>query len=65
MNHFEQLRVRIVKKGIYHSDIRYPGLLTDDEIAYIPIERVYEWVRQGMWKPRDFNKWLRVLRVIE
>jgi hypothetical protein len=45
--------------------IRIPNFLTDDEIANIPIEKVYEWVRTGQWKQKDFKCWLKVMRVIE
>jgi hypothetical protein len=65
MSGMEAIRVRIAKKGIHHSDIRHTGLLTDDEIAYLDIEKVYLWVRQGHWKQKDFQKWLKVMRVIE
>lgn len=61
----EQVRVRIAKKGIYAEDIRHEGRLTEDEIATLEVDKVYSWVRQGAWKPRDFNKWLKVMRVIE
>lgn len=61
----EEVRVRIAKKGIIAEDIKHSGRLSDDEIAYLDIEKVYTWVRSGAWKPKDFNKWLRVMRVIE
>ena len=61
----ELIRVRIAKKGIYADDIKHEGRLSEDEIAYLPIDKVYAWVRQGAWKPKDFNKWLKVMRVIE
>ena len=61
----ELIRVRIAKKGIYAEDIKHVGRLTDDEIAYLPVDKVYMWVRQGAWKTKDFNKWLKVMRVIE
>lgn len=62
---FEQQRVRIHNKGIKAVDIHHEGLLTDDQIADIPIEKVYEWVRTGQWKQKHFKRWLKVLRVIE
>lgn len=61
----EQIRVRIAKKGIYGEDIKHAGRLSDDEIAYLSVDKVYGWVRQGVWKAKDFNKWLKVMRVIE
>ena len=60
----ELIRVRIAKKGIYAEDIRHNGRLSEDEIAYLPVEKVYMWLRQGAWKQKDFNKWLKVMRVI-
>ena len=61
----EQIRVRIAKKGIYAEDMYHEGRLTDDEIATLDIDKVYSWVRQGAWKTKHFNKWLKVMRVIE
>lgn len=61
----EQIRVRIAKKGIYAEDIRFKNRLTEDEIAYLPIDKIYMWIRQGAWKQKDFNKWLKTIRVIE
>lgn len=61
----ELIRVRIAKKGIYAEDIKHVGRFTEDEIAYLPVDKVYSWVRQGAWKTKDFNKWLKVMRVID
>lgn len=61
---WELLQARIAKR-IKAEDIRHEGRLTDDQIAEIPIEKVYEWVRTGQWRQKDFQRWLRVLRVIE
>ena len=60
----EQIRGRIATKGIHASDIKHTGLLTDDEIAFIPIEKVYEWIKTGQWKLRDYKTWLKTIRVI-
>ena len=65
MTHLEQRRARIARKGIYAEDIHHAGLLTEDEIATLPVEKVYSWVRQGVWKTKHFNQWLRIMRVIE
>ena len=66
MNKQEELiRVRIAKKGIYADDIKHAGRLSEEEIAYLPVDRVYSWLRQGAWKQKDFNKWLKVMRVID
>jgi flagellar basal body L-ring protein FlgH len=61
----EKAQVRISTKGIRADDIKHENLLSDEQIADIDIERVYEWVRIGAWKQKDFKKWLRVIRVIE
>ena len=37
----------------------------DDYIANYPIEVVYMAVREGKWKQKDFQRWLKVLRVIQ
>lgn len=65
LSNAEQIRVRISRKGVYAEDIKHVGRLSDNEIADIQIEKVYAWVRQGAWKTKDFNKWLKVIRVIE
>ena len=46
-------------------DIKHKDRLNTDQIADIPIEKVYEWVKTGQWKQRDFKIWLKALRVIE
>lgn len=56
---------RVASKSIRARDIKIQGLLTDDDIADIDPGKVYEWVRTGQWRARDFNRWLKVLRVIE
>ncbi len=47
------------------EDIFHPGRLTDEQIADIPHEKVYEWVKTGIWKKKHFDMWLRALWVIE
>lgn len=47
------------------DDIKHKGRLTDSQIADISIDRVYEWIKTGSWKKKDFETWLRVIRVIE
>lgn len=64
-NHEEQIRSSIANKGIYAEDIKHKDRLTDDEIACLDVSKVYSWVRNGAWNTKDFNKWLRVMRVIE
>jgi hypothetical protein len=65
MNQVEQMHARIAKKGIYASDIKQTGLLSDDQIADIPFEKIYEWIKTHQWRQRDFKQWLTVMRVIE
>jgi len=64
MTNIEQTRVRIARKGIRGCDIKHKGLLTDDEIACIPTEKIYEWIKTGQWKLKDYKVWLKVIRVI-
>lgn len=47
------------------EDIRHEGRLTDDHIANLPPEKVYEWIKTKQWTQKDFLKWLKVMRVIE
>jgi hypothetical protein len=61
----ELIQARINTKGIRGEDIRHKDRLTDDQIADIPVERVYAWIRCGSWREKDFKKWLKVMRVIE
>lgn len=44
---------------IYHSDT------PDSVIADIPLEKVYEWIRAGLWKQKHFLRWAKVVRLIE
>lgn len=60
-----QMRSRIKRKGINGNDIKVKGLLTDDEIADLPVEKIHYWIRQGIWSQKDFNRWLKIIRVIE
>lgn len=57
----EEVRVRIAKKALLQKILNM--------LVAFPMMRlhilVYTWVRSGAWKPKDFNKWLRVMRVIE
>lgn len=61
---FEAMRERL-KNGYKADDIKHSSFLTVGEIQDIPIEKVYEWVKTGQWKQKDFKKWLKALRVIE
>ena len=53
------------RKQLYKAIDIKSKLTPDDHIADIPIALVYAWVRTGDWKQKDFQRWLRVLRVIE
>ena len=65
MTHIEQMRARIARKGIQASDIKRQELLTEQEIQFIDFDKVYMWVRTGDWKQKDFNRWLKALKVME
>jgi hypothetical protein len=65
MTHQEAILKRIATKGIKAEDIKHPNLLTDDQIAGIDTTKIYEWVKTGVWKQKDFKKWLRVMCVID
>jgi hypothetical protein len=65
MTHQELIEKRIQNKGIKADDIKHPTLLTNDQIASIEVEKIYEWVKTGVWKQKDFKKWLRVMCVID
>jgi hypothetical protein len=39
------------------EDIKHKDRLTPEQIGAIPLEQVYEWVRTGAWKQRDFLRW--------
>jgi hypothetical protein len=60
-----QMRSRINRKGINGNDIKVKDLLTDDEIADLPVEKIHFWIRQGIWSQKEFKKWLKIIRVIE
>lgn len=59
------IRARIESGRIYAEDIKHQNRLTEDEIANIDVKLVYEWVRTGQWKAKDFQRWLSVMRVID
>ena len=65
MTHIEMMRARIARKGIQASDIKRQELLTEQEIQFIDFDKVYMWVRTGDWKQKDFNRWLKALKVME
>jgi len=52
-----------IQRQIRHDDIKR-NLLTDDQIASISHHMVFEWVKTGLWKKRDFEKWLKTMQVI-
>jgi hypothetical protein len=65
VTHFEGMRARIARKGVQASDIKHKDLLTEQEIQFIDFDKVYMWVRAGDWKQKDFNRWLKALKVME
>lgn len=65
MTQLELMRSRIARKGIQASDIKRPELLTEQQIQFIDFDKVYMWVRAGDWKQKDFNRWLKALKVME
>jgi hypothetical protein len=65
MTNFEQMQLRIARKGIQAADIKHAKLLTQHQIQMLDFDKVYMWVRTGDWKQKDFNKWLKALRVME
>jgi hypothetical protein len=60
VENFKQIRARIETKGICAKDIYDKDRLTDAEIASITPINVYNWVRQGFWTQKHFNRWLQV-----
>lgn len=40
------------------DDIKHPGRLTPEQISSIPVAIVFEWVKTGKWKKKDFVRWL-------
>jgi hypothetical protein len=65
MTNIEQMQSRIARKGIQAADIKHAKLLTQHQIQMLDFDKVYMWVRTGDWKQKDFNKWLKALRVME
>jgi hypothetical protein len=46
------------------ASIIYHAATSDKDIADIPIDKVYEWVKIGLWHHKDFKRWLKVIRAI-
>jgi hypothetical protein len=65
VTHLEEIQTRIATKGIRANDIKHKDVLSIEQIQDIPIDCVYMWVRTGDWKQKDFNRWLKALRVME
>jgi hypothetical protein len=59
------IRHRILTKGVRAEDIRHHGRLSLEDIQDINTDKVYEWVKTDQWKRKDFNAWLKAIRVIE
>ena len=60
----DQIRTRIDSGKIYADDIKHKDRLTQDEIANIPVENIFMWVKTGQWKQKDFKKWCQVMCII-
>lgn len=63
-------QIQGVRKNFPKVKKHVPALIMDkntpDEyIADYPFEVVYKAVREGKWKQKDFQRWLKVLRVVE
>lgn len=54
----EEMINRIESVGIRADDIKHKDRLTQEQIASISDANAYEWIRVGIWKKRDFLKWL-------
>jgi hypothetical protein len=59
------IQSRIDTKGIRAEDIKHANRLTDDEIASIDITNIYQWVRTGQWKQKDFKRWAIVMCIVD
>lgn len=59
-----ELEARIAYK-IKADDIKHGNRLTDDQIAGIDTNYVYEWIKTGQWNRKNFQKWLKAIRVTE
>lgn len=57
-NQREAIAYRVATKGVRCEDIRHPGRLSEEDIAGIEPSKVYEWVKTGAWKKKDFMRWL-------
>lgn len=55
---YEAMHQRIENDGFRFGDVLTPGLLTKDQIASIPAESVFQWIKEGKWKMKHFQKWL-------
>ncbi len=59
------IRHRILTKGVRAEDIRHHGRLSLEDIQDIHTDKIYAWVKTNQWKLKDFNAWLKAIRVIE
>lgn len=62
---FAQRKLRIHTKGMQADDIHHEGLLEQNQIQDIPLEKVYEWVRTGKWKQKHFLRWAKAVRLTD
>lgn len=61
----EQMQDRICSKGIRYTDLKVKGLLTQDQIASIPEQTIYEWVSSKLIRFKDFQRWLNAVAPYE
>lgn len=59
------IQARLETKGIRAEDIKHKDRLTDDQIAAIDTVKIYQWIRTGEWKQKGFNRWLKVMQVLD
>lgn len=52
------IHARISRGRILRDDIKYSDRLTPAQIATIPCEKVYQYLREKSWNYKDFMKWL-------
>ena len=61
----EGMQARVSRGNMKPTDIKHKDVLSRQQIQDIPLPKVYQWVRTGEWKPKDFMKWAKAVRLIE
>lgn len=57
-----ELPPKVIKH--HQHDIRKSNV-PDSQIADTPLHLVYQWMRTGAWRPKDFQRWCQILRITE